>query len=194
MVLLFVNLRNEKCPPRARIFGYKNPGNTWRELLLFLLSQVFLWLIFIPLWLIFGFILGQMKLFSVGKVWESWKAIWSGDEFQASLPINIQNLNWSLLIHTFGETFPHLIIQSYNNYMMGLSSSLDILSIITSVIMIFNEFYRLAFYMVLQGRLWPYILATIIHWVPVVTVYSIILPYFSMIFIGFLRYCYRYYG
>ena len=126
--------------------------------LLFFVSVVISWPIFILALLTMGSILQMCKLMSVGCVWNLWIFLWSGDcNLQVpsnsndlteltSDSIDTEDLNHSIYYHAFFESLPHLIIQSVNSSLLRQFDSIAALSIAVSGNQLISALFPLMFY------------------------------------------------
>lgn len=106
--------------------------------------------LFIMVWLVVGMVMQVIKVIAVGRVWNVWFQVWTGDEsfsIPSSIIVDTEDFNGSQLIQFLCESIPNLVLQLLNSLLMeGRLDTLTILSIVSSGFMVINGIYIYIYY------------------------------------------------
>ena len=117
-----------------------------------------LWIVFyslfLCLWLAIGFFLFQTKLLAISKLWNLWFTVWTqSDKFHKTVNIDVAIIHQSTLNQFLLETMPQLILQCTNGYISNvLYTPTSIFSILFSILVIVNSFYRYGYYLLWKKK------------------------------------------
>lgn len=110
---------------------------------------MFTYPLFLIVWLIVGMLLQVTKILAVGRVWNFWFRVWTGDEtysIPSDIIVDTEDFNGSQLIQFLFESIPQLIVQLFNSLYSHSLDNLGILSIVTSGFMVINGLYVYIYY------------------------------------------------
>jgi hypothetical protein len=109
---------------------------------------------FIFIWLIIGTFLFQIKVLSIGTVWNFWFSLWSGDDvrFYSYVEVDVKLFNKSLLAEFVSESLPQIIVQAYNNTKTNKWSYYGYASGALSAFMTIDGIWRILYYKIYSGK------------------------------------------
>ena len=122
----------------------------------FIFVYIALWgclhlILWAPLFLL-GFILFQMKILAVGRVYNWWFSVWTQDrEYDTDKSVQIYLLQQSLLVEFSCETIPQLSVQVANSVGVGDFPPVAIFSVAMSAALALEGLYKYGYYMLFRG-------------------------------------------
>ena len=80
--------------------------------------------------------------------------MWTGDNANQEHNVDTSKLNYALVVHAMLETLPNIVIQWYNNSLIGGGGwgQSEAYSTVSSFLMLGNEVYRIIFFKFFQGK------------------------------------------
>jgi hypothetical protein len=118
--------------------------------IIFSLPIIVLIVLHIPvlfMWILLGSFLFQIKVLSIGHVWNLWFAVWTGGtEFNTELDLNVKFFNKSLLAEFLVEALPQNFIMWFNNTRTHVWSLTAYASAVMSLFMTIDGIWRICYY------------------------------------------------
>ncbi len=108
-------------------------------------------LIWIP-WIFVGMLCFSTKAFAIGRIWNFWIKLWTfDDKHLKSYDFDAGIFNKSLLAEFVLESLPQMIIQVFNNTLIGNWSFSGYFSTLVSLLIVANGLYRQLYWRLFIG-------------------------------------------